>query len=44
MLNFRNFLGKYHASHDGTAIANMSIAAVLLLLGALVIFEALRVW
>jgi carbon starvation protein len=44
VLNFRNFLGKYQIKPDGTLMANMSIAAVLFLLGALVIFEALRVW
>jgi carbon starvation protein len=44
VLNFRDFLGKYQVSHEGTQIANMTIAAVLLLLGALVTFEALRVW
>jgi carbon starvation protein len=43
VLNFRNFLGKYQAAHQGTLLANMAIAAVLFLLGGLVIFEAVRV-
>ena len=44
MFNFRNFLRRYHAAADGTTLVNMCIAAVLFLLGALVVFEALRVW
>ena len=48
VLNFRAFLGKYQAAKLdaplNTHLANMSIAAVLFLLGGLVVFEALRVW
>jgi carbon starvation protein len=44
VMNFRFFLGKYHAQPQNTQVANMSIAAVLFLLGGLVVFEALRVW
>jgi carbon starvation protein len=44
VLNFRTFLGKYRNVHEGTMLANMSIAAVLFMLGAFVVFEALRVW
>lgn len=44
VLNFRSFLGKYQGAPLGTHIANMSIAAVLFLLGGLVVFEAVRVW
>jgi carbon starvation protein len=44
ILNFRTFLGKYRHVKEGTMLANMSIAAVLFMLGAFVVFEALRVW
>jgi carbon starvation protein len=44
IMNFRGFLNKYQAAPQGALIVNMSIAAVLLLLGGLVVFEALRVW
>ena len=44
VLNFRNFLGKWQVLHEGTLVANMSIAALLFLLGGLVVFEAVRVW
>lgn len=44
VLNFRHFLSKYQTAHLGAHVANMSIAAVLFLLGGLVVFEALRVW
>jgi carbon starvation protein len=48
VFNFRKFLGDYRlAPPDVNAtpmIVNMCIAAVLFLLGGLVVFEALRVW
>jgi carbon starvation protein len=44
VLNFRRFLGDYRLKFEGTTIVNMCIAAVLFMLGALVVFEALRVW
>lgn len=44
IFNFRKFLGDYQINHAGTSAANMTIAAVLFVLGALVVFEALRVW
>lgn len=44
VLNFRRFLGEYPPNYQGPTLANMCIAAVLFLLGALVVFEALRVW
>ena len=44
VMNFRLFFGKYQALPQGTMIANMSIAAVLFMLGGLVMFEAVRVW
>ena len=48
VLNFRKFLGDYNLTPAGTsagpALTNMAIAAVLFLLGALVVFEGLRVW
>jgi carbon starvation protein len=48
VLNFRKFLGDYRLLPPGGAVApslvNMCIAAVLFLLGSLVVFEALRVW
>ena len=44
VLNFRGFMAKYRAVPEGTVAANMSIAAVLFLLGGLVVFEAVRVW
>ena len=44
VFNFRNFYRQYTPLHDGTALTNMCIAAVLFLLGGLVVFEALRVW
>ena len=44
VFNFRNFWRKYAAAADGTMLVNMCIAGVLFMLGALVVFEALRVW
>jgi carbon starvation protein len=44
VMNFRNFLAKYQALPQGALLVNMCIAAVLFLLGGLVVFEALRVW
>jgi carbon starvation protein len=44
VFNFRNFYRQYVPAHDGAALTNMCIAAVLFLLGGLVVFEALRVW
>jgi hypothetical protein len=42
-MNFRSFYAQYAPLHDGAALTNMCIAAVLFLLGGLVVFEALRV-
>jgi carbon starvation protein len=47
--NFRAFFRKFVAAYrvaqfDGTTLVNMCIAGVLFMLGALVVFEALRVW
>ena len=45
VLNFRAFLKKYQlVPQDTSALINLTIAAILFLLGALVVFEALRVW
>jgi carbon starvation protein len=44
VLNFRTFLRAYRLNPETLLLTNMSIAAVLFLLGALVVFEALRVW
>jgi carbon starvation protein len=47
VLNFRNFLRAYNLSPPqgaGMLITNMCIAALLLMLAVLVVFEALRVW
>jgi carbon starvation protein len=44
IMNFNKFLGDYRVKYEGTTVVNMCIAAVLFLLGALVVFEALRVW
>ena len=44
VLNFRIFFGRYLTDHAAMTLANMCIAAVLFLLGGLVVFEALRVW
>ncbi len=44
IFNFRNFYRLYAPQQDGAALTNMCIAAVLFLLGGLVVFEALRVW
>ena len=44
VLNFRKFLGDYRVRYEGPTLVNMCIAAVLFMLGALVVFEALRVW
>ena len=44
VLNFRGFYAQFLPKHDGAALTNMVIAAVLFLLGALVVFEAVRVW
>lgn len=42
--NFRTFYEQFKPLHDGAALTNMCIAAVLFLLGGLVVFEAMRVW
>jgi len=44
VLNFRKFLGDYRMKPQSMLITNMCIAALLLMLAALVVFEALRVW
>jgi carbon starvation protein len=44
VLNFRTFLAAYRIRPESLLVTNMSIAAVLFLLGGLVVFEALRVW
>lgn len=45
VMNFNAFLKQYRVSASGTpALVNMVVAAVLLGLGLLVVFEALRVW
>jgi carbon starvation protein len=44
VLNFRIFYGKYLVDRAAMTMTNMCIAAVLFMLGALVVFEALRVW
>jgi carbon starvation protein len=44
VLNFLKFWNDYDVKPQGMLITNMSIAAVLFMLGALVVFEAVRVW
>ena len=45
VMNFQKFFAVYVKGPEGRmALVNMGIAAVLFLLGALVVFEALRVW
>jgi carbon starvation protein CstA len=44
VLNFRTFLSAYRLRPESLLLTNMSIAAVLFLLGGLVVFEAVRVW
>jgi hypothetical protein len=44
VLNFRLFYGRYLVDHAAMTLTNMCIAGVLFMLGALVVFEALRVW
>ena len=44
VLNFRAFLRAYRIRPETLVLTNMTIAAVLFLLGGLVVFEALRVW
>ena len=44
LLNFNNFRRQYTALPQPATLVNMCIAAVLFMLGALVVFEALRVW
>ena len=44
VMNFMSFYRKYAPAQATDALINMCIAAVLFLLGALVVFEALRVW
>jgi carbon starvation protein len=44
VFNFRNFLRNYQLAAQTMTIVNMCIAGVLFMLGALVVFEALRVW
>jgi len=44
VMNFATFYRKYAPAHATDALINMCIAAVLFLLGGLVVFEALRVW
>ncbi len=42
--NFRKFFADWQISHQGMLVVNMTIAAVLFLLGLLVVGEALHVW
>jgi carbon starvation protein len=44
VLNFRNFWSAYWVKPQSMLITNMCIAALLLMLAALVVFEAVRVW
>jgi carbon starvation protein len=44
VMNFMTFYRKFAPLHATDALINMCIAAVLFLLGGLVVFEALRVW
>jgi carbon starvation protein len=44
VMNFRVFWNKYLVDHAAMTLTNMCIAAVLFLLGGLVVFEAVRVW
>ncbi|HYO10641.1 MAG TPA: carbon starvation CstA 5TM domain-containing protein [Tepidisphaeraceae bacterium] len=44
VMNFVGFYRKFGPAHATDALINMCIAAVLFLLGGLVVFEALRVW
>jgi carbon starvation protein len=44
VLNFRAFLRAYRVHPETVVLTNMTIAALLFLLGGLVVFEALRVW
>jgi carbon starvation protein len=44
VLNFRAFLQAYRVRPETVVLTNMTIAALLFLLGGLVVFEALRVW
>jgi carbon starvation protein len=44
VLNFRMFYGRYLVDHAAMTLTNLCIAGVLFMLGALVVFEALRVW
>jgi carbon starvation protein len=44
VLNFRAFLQAYRVRPESLVLTNMTIAALLFLLGGLVVFEALRVW
>jgi carbon starvation protein len=44
VLNFRSFLSAYRLRPEALLATNMAIAAVLFLLGTLVVFEAVRVW
>jgi carbon starvation protein len=44
VMNFMNFYRKFAPQRATDALINMCIAALLFLLGGLVVFEALRVW
>jgi len=44
VINLKRFSTAYTATRAWTAVANMTIAAMLLLLAVLVVFEAVRVW
>jgi carbon starvation protein len=44
VMNFMTFYRKYAPQRAPDALINMCIAAVLFMLGGLVVFEALRVW
>jgi carbon starvation protein len=44
VLNFRNFWIRYGVVPETSTLVNMGIAAVLFILGGLVVFEAVRVW
>jgi carbon starvation protein len=44
VFNFRKFLADYEVKPLNSTVANMCIAAVLFMLGAFVVVEAVRVW
>lgn len=44
VMNFQRFLGDYRLKYEAPTLVNLCIAGLLFMLGALVVFEALRVW